>query len=392
MESGKIGYNGIIYMIHTSKHKFWEIRNQGSLNKFRFGKLKNGCEVDISSGNSQYSSPTLAIERAEILILDKRERGYTIQNFSRPSIVSEPIRTPKSKKSSPVSNYLPFKSAPVSSPKPLSFLSSSDSVPVSISPHSPKPQISLSSDSIPTYSFAPSVPQPPPKEKVLKEISIDKSDKKTPLKNRFTNLLPNSPAFQGAFLEKDTGNGMQFFKIQLNGVHIRCASWKDGVPPKKLEKKYDSNNKAEDAAKKYIADLHKKGFMENAEKFKFDFFYTGCSVEEPEFEVDIMDSPETACSPSDSSDKYKKKSSKKRYRTVEDMLRSIGLERFLSIFDSENIGKLEFLKLSENDLEELNLPPSARRKIVNSIIDGRWCPGNELGTELIKKPKIAESM
>jgi predicted DNA-binding WGR domain protein len=388
MESGKIGYNGIIYMIHSTKHKFWEVRNQGSLNRFRFGKLRNACEVDISSGNSQYSNPTLAIERAEILILDKKERGYTIQNFSRPSIVSEPSPIPKAKKSSPVSNYIPFKPASVSSPKPLSFLASSESVPVSTSPHSPKPQTSLSSGSIPTYSFAPSISVPPAKEKVLKEISLDKSDKKTPLKNRFTNLLPNSSAFQGAFLEKDTANGMQYFKIQLNGVHIRCASWKDGVAPKKLEKKYESSIKAEDAAKKYIADLHKKGFVENAQKFKFDFFYTGCSVEEPEFEVDIMDSPETACSPSDSCEKYEKK----RYRTVEDMLRSIGLERFLSIFDSENVGRLDFLKLNENDLEKLNLPPSARRKIVSSIIDGRWCPGSELGAALTKKQKMAESM
>ena len=378
MESGKIGYNGIIHMIHTTKHKFWEVRNQGSLNKFRFGKLRNGCEVDISSGNSQYSSPTLATERAEILILDKKERGYTIQNFSRPSIVSEPSPFPKSKKSSPVSNYIPFK------PAPLSLIKPSDPVAVSISPHS--------SDSIPTYSFAPSVSVPPPKEKVLKEISLDKSDKKTPLKNRFTNLLPYSSAFQGAFLEKDTGNGIQYFKIQLNGVHMRCASWKDGVSPKKLDKKYDSNTKAEDAAKKYIADLLKKGFVENAEKFKFNFFYTGCSVEEPEFEVDIMDSPQTASSPSDDYEKDERKRSKVTYRTVEDMLRSIGLERFLSIFDSENVGKLEFLKLSENDLEKLNLPPSARRKIVSSIIDGRWSPGSELGAAIAKKQKMAESM
>lgn len=383
MESGKLNYNGIIYMTHPTKNKFWEVRNQGSLNRFRFGKLRNGSEYDISSGNSQYSNPALAIERAEILMMDKKDRGYELHNNQRPSIISD-VTSPKPKKSPLPAKHMPFRPAPIYQRAKLAPSNSSPNAETDVE----SPIVHIDSSPITTYSLTSSVSLPtPPKEKILKEISIQKSDKKNPIKNRFTSLLPNSSTFQGAFLEKDTGNGVQYFKVQFNANCIKCISWKDGVSPKKLEKKYDSSVKAEDATRKYISDLIKKGFSENAEKFKFDYYYTGCSLNEPELEIDILDSPETEDSFKETLLENSRKTPKRRF-SVEDALKSVGLERFTSLFDNENIRIVEFMKLNERDLEKLNLPPSARRKILNSIVDGKWRPVEEYSHEITKKFKV----
>lgn len=64
------------------------------------------------------------------------------------------------------------------------------------------------------------------------------------------------------------------------------------------------------------------------------------------------------------------------YRNIGDMLKSVHLERFQHIFDEERIDSDEFLTMEDADFAKLNIPPSARRTILNSIYQGRWLPTN----------------
>jgi hypothetical protein len=64
------------------------------------------------------------------------------------------------------------------------------------------------------------------------------------------------------------------------------------------------------------------------------------------------------------------------YRNIGDMLKSVHLERFQHIFDEERIDSDEFLTMEDADFAKLDIPPSARRTILDSIHQGRWLPTN----------------
>jgi hypothetical protein len=50
-----------LYLIVPEKRKFWEIRNNGSMNFIRFGKVKEGVEYGIHSGVSNYDNESNAL-------------------------------------------------------------------------------------------------------------------------------------------------------------------------------------------------------------------------------------------------------------------------------------------------------------------------------------------
>lgn len=66
-----------LYLIIPDKRKFWEIRNLGSMNFIRFGKIKEGVEYAIKSGVSNYDNEQSAIQRANSIIQSKLQKGYT---------------------------------------------------------------------------------------------------------------------------------------------------------------------------------------------------------------------------------------------------------------------------------------------------------------------------
>lgn len=339
MDGGKLNYNEIAYMLLKKKHKFWEVQNQGSSNHFRFGKLKDGVEMKVESRTSQYESVHHALDRANQLIQDKRDKGYEMigenEGLKQKSLIDR-FTTPIHQRRGDSDDEL----------------------------------------------------SPPKEAKVpLQEINLERVDKKVPLKNRFTNLLPNTTSFQGAFLERETDAGFHYFKIQVNGKMMRCDSWREGVSPKKSIKELESPEQAEDRAKKYIKELTGRGFYENPANFRYDFYYTHLSKKDDDLEVDILDSGKII-SPI-KIQPFEAKENKRiviRYDSIEDMLKSVGLERFLSVFEAENLTYKEFLRLNERDLEKLALPPSARRKIASSIHNGKWRPGEET---LYKRLKLS---
>ena len=63
-------------MVHASGAKFWEITVLERSNHIRYGKLSNGEEDGVESGQTLYSSQTEATGRARELIEAKMARGY----------------------------------------------------------------------------------------------------------------------------------------------------------------------------------------------------------------------------------------------------------------------------------------------------------------------------
>lgn len=347
MDGGKLNHHEIAYMILQNKGKFWEVQNQGSLNHFRFGKLKNGVEVKVESHHSNYETEQHALDRANFLIDDKRLKGYQMigenEGLKQTSILDR-FTTPVHQRKKEFDDEL-------SPPKELSKIP-------------------------------------------LQEINLQKVDRKLPIKNRFTNLLPNllpnSTRFQGAFLERETDAGFHYFKIQINGKMMRCDSWREGVSPKKSLKELENPEQAEERAKKYIQELSGRGFYENPQNFKYDFFYTPLSKDD-DLEVDVLDNGKEI-TPIKLMPFVLKENKRLlvRYESIEDMLKSIGLERFCSVFETENLSFREFLRSNERDLEKLGLPPSARRKIAASIINGKWRPAEDCPEKRQKSTLVSE--
>ena len=63
-----------------------------------------------------------------------------------------------------------------------------------------------------------------------------------------------------------------------------------------------------------------------------------------------------------------------KYKTIQDMLHSIGLGRYVLNFETRRISVQAFIDMTDKDLAELGLPTRPREKILESKITGDWEP------------------
>lgn len=63
-----------------------------------------------------------------------------------------------------------------------------------------------------------------------------------------------------------------------------------------------------------------------------------------------------------------------KYKTIQDMLHSIGLGRYVLNFETRRVSPESFMDMSDKDLAELGLPKRPREKILESKLTGDWEP------------------
>lgn len=82
-------------------------------------------------------------------------------------------------------------------------------------------------------------------------------------------------------------------------------------------------------------------------------------------------------------------------KSIQDMLASIDLSKFVLNFEQAGYNPDTLLQLNHADLEDLNIPPSARRIILNSIKNNIWmpAPGDYISQddEILKRIKLSDS-
>jgi len=70
----------------------------------------------------------------------------------------------------------------------------------------------------------------------------------------------------------------------------------------------------------------------------------------------------------------RKRTLDKRYKTIQAMLHSVGLGRYVLNFETKGVTPEEFLDLDDNQLKKLSIPKPARNKILRTKETGDWVP------------------
>lgn len=166
-----------------------------------------------------------------------------------------------------------------------------------------------------------------------------------------------------------------------SGMSIKIESAKFNSRTDTVINHFTSKEEAEKKAVQVMRNHLARGYKRIPDKFVYEFTQVSTPTKVniyPEIQSD--DTEELFENPSPryieetkETSPYKRMSS---YRNIQDMLQSVQLDRFRTIFEDEKIDTHEFLLMDESDLQKLNIPPSARRTILNSIHQGRWIPTN----------------
>ncbi|CAG9324565.1 unnamed protein product [Blepharisma stoltei] len=196
---------------------------------------------------------------------------------------------------------------------------------------------------------------------------ILKSPAKTPVKNRFTSILSEKNLYDGTYLELEHIDKTEYWKVQVSGNSIKIDTGFEGQNSKQTTiKKYSNDEEAAKIAKIKTREKIAVGFKRNENKFIKDFYLLSPNPERNEI-IDLTvdeDRPKPV----------QRKLFQKEIQNLEsktlnigDLLCSIGLERYIKLFEDERISMDEFLTLNERDLENLNLPAPHRKLILDCI-------------------------
>jgi predicted DNA-binding WGR domain protein len=80
----KVNKGDKIYLVHQSKNKFWQVCNEGQVNKIKYGKWNKGFETKVIQGDRVYEDLNSALARALSLVTIKTGKGYELLKKENP--------------------------------------------------------------------------------------------------------------------------------------------------------------------------------------------------------------------------------------------------------------------------------------------------------------------
>jgi predicted DNA-binding WGR domain protein len=196
--------------------------------------------------------------------------------------------------------------------------------------------------------------------------SIAEVEKATPTKAAAARrgAAPKRQAKTGTYLERVGGGRTEYVRIEVKGkdktgFDLEVEKGVNGQPQSTSGTHFVVQGEAEAEAKSLTRSFIAKGYRRASISPKSDT--------DVEVVTNVADLPR------------KRPRSAEAPESLQVMLDSIGLSRYVLNFETNRVGAMQitvedFLRLTEQDLTNYNLPTAARKKILASIKHGTWTP------------------
>lgn len=365
MESVDFGKNSKIYLQNQAS-KFWEIRNDNQTNHIRKGEIINGKEENIESAETRFNSFEKAINKAKEAIISKRSKGFAIkkakeinndelqgdylekgQEFFKVQICDERVKTEKGGKSgTPETSIYTYKDHQTALTKAIELIRKM------IANGFKRNSVKF------VFDFN--------KSDLLKTVSIISESEQSDKKEGYLNALDKQCTLE---ISEDEEDGQSLETDKLNSILRRSGAIeidKNEFPVSKalLLSSMHVHQVVEDEENGVLT-----SFIFEKPEIKDDLLKISQNTEvleetEEEVEVDLNVTQILPELPA------KRKRKESRYPTIQSMLSSITLDRYVLNFETRGISPEQFLLMNDKELQELGIPTKIRGKILACIQDG----------------------